>query len=461
MPKGMYAVIDGSAKKIKKQYAVINGVAKKIKKMYAVVNGAARPMYDGGHNLLPLYKGVIACGYYDADSGKRFRFIKRDRSADNSLNPASEICSIDNRSSFAYCASGTLDGKYVAYLNKYSQTIIIKRYDKASNSYMEYSSFDLSGFLVSQYGYANIYYVSISNGSPFPIFFSNDGRIAIPFYRSDLLTGTARMRTVSILFLKDNGSSFLFDRIIDIPHDMPSDSFTIRSLSCVLNDDFTVAAFVIRSNGNTSSYQCESSSIYSISSSYELTELANHSDCSAGSTTEYSEGSGVCSMTRDGEYIVLSRPAYTQTYPANNKYYSIYHISGKTATLLKTSSSYLRYFGENIFKSKDGKNLYIAENIGSSAYSPYLYSYSINSDRTLTELGRTAYYYRYFDELEDGSYALVSHQKYPENQPFDFQLYYAVPSKNANGQLTGFSIKADLGSLDYMAYFVDDSNEKE
>lgn len=47
MPKGMYAVINGSAKKIKKQYAVINGVAKKIKKMYAVVNGVAKPIFGG------------------------------------------------------------------------------------------------------------------------------------------------------------------------------------------------------------------------------------------------------------------------------------------------------------------------------------------------------------------------------------------------------------------------------
>lgn len=47
MSKGMYAVINGSTKKIKKQYVVINGVAKKVKKMYAVVNGVTKKIFGG------------------------------------------------------------------------------------------------------------------------------------------------------------------------------------------------------------------------------------------------------------------------------------------------------------------------------------------------------------------------------------------------------------------------------
>ncbi len=47
MPKRMYAVIGGRAKKIKKQYVVINGVAKKVKKMYAVVNGVTKQIFGG------------------------------------------------------------------------------------------------------------------------------------------------------------------------------------------------------------------------------------------------------------------------------------------------------------------------------------------------------------------------------------------------------------------------------
>ena len=47
MPKRMYAVVGGRAKKIKKQYVVINGVAKKVKKMYAVVNGVTKQIFGG------------------------------------------------------------------------------------------------------------------------------------------------------------------------------------------------------------------------------------------------------------------------------------------------------------------------------------------------------------------------------------------------------------------------------
>lgn len=47
MAKGMYAIIGGSAKKIKKQYAVVGGITKKIKKMYAVVNGVTKPIFGG------------------------------------------------------------------------------------------------------------------------------------------------------------------------------------------------------------------------------------------------------------------------------------------------------------------------------------------------------------------------------------------------------------------------------
>ena len=47
MPKRMYAVVGGRAKKIKKQYVIINGVAKKVKKMYAVVNGVTKQIFGG------------------------------------------------------------------------------------------------------------------------------------------------------------------------------------------------------------------------------------------------------------------------------------------------------------------------------------------------------------------------------------------------------------------------------
>lgn len=411
MAKAMYAVVDGTTKKIKNAYCVVGGVTKKLKAVYTVVDGTTKLVWkSGGVDITYPFEGILS--FVGSNNTEADRDVTKlalttgltgtlvvDRSQSTS-GYNMRIIAKNGKSmivkNWLYVWNESTQSYYIAWNNAFRPYTDIK-------NWLDYTNGDgvFGQPAITRDGkYVALVYFSTSE-------YENYVGKGLRVYSCTFDGSTNRAALVGALDFTTTGR-------IDAEEGMPS-SQSYAKVSC--SDDLSTIA---------ASCTCGTVSFWIV---YTTTNQDVTNATKVTSSYRSTSSSSLCEVSADGKYLFI---AYNSESGAYTDIYTI--ADGKATRIYSKASSDDAYGSCGTKKLMDYGDGYFDIIEGNSSTGT-VYSYFINGS-TVTYLGKYSLsrYYVLADISFDKQYGVQTYNKSTSKT-----IGYCSVSRNNTNLITGTS----------------------